>query len=257
MFGTAPTTKAEVIVPYKALGIGVPLSLVLAVLVLPRLDATGVLQLKSIKQILVPLVIETAIVTVPILMFSVAIFAKISRGRRMPGSQQKSAEVKRAIMSGHDANAADQAVKATPNSATAWTALGLARARSGKPVEAVTAFRKAQELDPANLDAILGEADVCREAKAFDRLVCLFSRAAELRPGEHSFWHNLGVAALNTFDVDAARRAFQQALELAPQDQSSRQGLQEVESLERQKQVARASGMSVRRRGSDGRFREL
>jgi len=84
LFGFVPVTKAEVCVPFLTFFIGAIIALAMVFFVLPRLDNTGVLIVKPFRTIVVAVLIEAAVVTVPVLEISVGVFSKLTHGRRRP-----------------------------------------------------------------------------------------------------------------------------------------------------------------------------
>ncbi len=82
MFGFAPITQAEAFVPYLAYVAGIVLATTFVFIVMPHLDSTKILILKPLKEIIVAVLIEAGIITVPILGFSIVIYSKITGGKR-------------------------------------------------------------------------------------------------------------------------------------------------------------------------------
>ncbi|MBL8898486.1 MAG: hypothetical protein JNM84_12695 [Planctomycetes bacterium] len=144
-------------------------------------------------------------------------------------------------------------------SAHAWTTLGLAEWRDGAAAEALRAFERALSIDPLSLPALQGAAGAslalqrAPEAEAFaeralrsapDRPDPLLLRARarrllgreqdaradlrrclELRPLDSEAWVELGALELAAKRYEAARDAYQRALEAEPRKRSAYAGL--------------------------------
>jgi hypothetical protein len=78
MFGLAPKTKAEAIVPMQVAIIGAAISIGIAVFVLPRFGQTGILMVKPHSKTVFLAVLEGMIISTPILPLSLKIVAKLS-----------------------------------------------------------------------------------------------------------------------------------------------------------------------------------
>ena len=76
MFGTAPITRAELIVPAIVALIGAATAVALGVFVLPRLSDSELLRIKPVGWVTVAAALQGLVVSLPVLAFSIKISAK-------------------------------------------------------------------------------------------------------------------------------------------------------------------------------------
>jgi tetratricopeptide (TPR) repeat protein len=96
-------------------------------------------------------------------------------------------------------------------------ALGLLLVRiEGREREAEPLFRRALELDPKNLTAAVGLAELRTRAGDAAEAVKFSRLAAELKPGDASLWTSLGIAEAWAKESAAALKSFERALALDP-----------------------------------------
>ena len=95
-------------------------------------------------------------------------------------------------------------------------ALGEVYARRGMLAEAETAFRRALERDPDNADAHDRLGTVLRLTQRYEDAVYHHMRSAALQHARPATHVHLGMALARTGQIDWAVRAFEVAVELAP-----------------------------------------
>jgi tetratricopeptide (TPR) repeat protein len=109
-----------------------------------------------------------------------------------------------------------RALERDPDSAPLWTALGLARAKTGDRTEALVCFERSLAAEPDNLPALnLAGLLLCR-LRDYGRARRLFERAAETAPKSPEPLYNLGLLCLALKDNSGALEFFKKALDLNP-----------------------------------------
>jgi tetratricopeptide (TPR) repeat protein len=96
-----------------------------------------------------------------------------------------------------------------------------------------TAFREAADLEPANLEAVLGLARVARARLEYARAVGLLDQASGEHPNSQDALVEYGSIYLAAEEPERARRYFESALQISPSDASGIVGLAGVDLLER------------------------
>lgn len=118
-------------------------------------------------------------------------------------------------------------VQRQPNQVAAWVLLGQMRRETGNVGAAETAYRRAVQLDPGNIDAWFGLGVV-----ALDRpreAAVAFRKVVAQKP-DHTLAHYLlGESLKKMEDWDAARKALNAALRCQPDHEPSVKALAEVE----------------------------
>lgn len=105
-----------------------------------------------------------------------------------------------------------------PTNARAYNNLGLAYAMLGRDEEAINAYNSAVEYDPDYLRAYKNRIVLLEKHKRLPELVSNYARLAELEPLQAGGYHYLrGVALRSMLDNQGARAAFDQALEVDPE----------------------------------------
>lgn len=66
-------------------------------------------------------------------------------------------------------------------------------------------------LDPVSESALLAMSNVSFTAKEFESAALYCARLVKLRPDQHDYWYNLGVAEVSRGNLDASARAFENA----------------------------------------------
>ena len=95
------------------------------------------------------------------------------------------------------------------------------------------AFREAADLEPANLEAVLGLARVARARLEYARAISLLNQAASEHPNSRDLLIEYGSVYVAAEEPERARRYFEDALRISPSDASGIVGLAGVDLLER------------------------
>jgi len=103
----------------------------------------------------------------------------------------------------------------------AWRGLGFVLANLGQEGDAVAAWRTAQ----ATAAEFIWRGGVERAAQQFDKALEWYQRAVAIQPELSDGWYYEGLAYQGLDDWDAARRAYQQAVQIARFDRISRSSL--------------------------------
>ncbi len=115
-----------------------------------------------------------------------------------------------------------QAAKAAPKSAEAWTNLGDSLMDAQRFSEAIGAYEKALALNPKNLNVIVDMGTCYRGIRQFDKAVELYRKAIKMDPSFPNAHRNLGVVfAYDLHDSKQALPEFQKYLELVPNAQDA------------------------------------
>lgn len=103
-----------------------------------------------------------------------------------------------------------------PGKAAAHRNLGWAYHANKRYPEALAAFQKALALDPADLDAQRGIANVWLDDDRYPEAIAAYERLLAARPGDAEAHNGLGIALMLAGRRDDALRSFQQAAALDP-----------------------------------------
>ncbi len=129
-----------------------------------------------------------------------------------------------------------QAVKAAPKSAQAWTNLGDYLMDAQRFGEAVDAYEKALALNPKNVPVIVDQGTCYRGIGKFDKAVEQYRKAIKIDPSFPNAHRNLGVVlAFDLHDGKQAVPEFQKYLELAPNAKDADAIKQTISDLSRVK----------------------
>ncbi len=110
-----------------------------------------------------------------------------------------------------------QAAKAAPKSAEAWTNLGDSLMDAQRFPEAIDAYEKALALNPKNLNVLVDQGTCYRGIGKFDKAVEQYRKAIKIDPSFPNAHRNLGVVlAFDLHDNKQALSEFQKYLELMP-----------------------------------------
>lgn len=113
-----------------------------------------------------------------------------------------------------------EAVKVDANSAESWFLLGRTRDRLGKADQAIEALRRAQQLDPGNVDLQSQLADFHLARKEWLEALSLLVPATQARPESPQLWIQHGRAQRGLGNVAAATESFRKAINLDPGDRN-------------------------------------
>lgn len=143
-----------------------------------------------------------------------------------PGDPQVTLNAGAVLLAGGDFTAAAEAFAATaeaaPQSIEAYEKLGLACYRAGRLEEAEAAFRRAHDLAPERLDPRRWLIEVLLQRERFAQAVQEAGAFAAEHPDDSRVHSLAGVAHWRAGDIDAARAAFERALEI---DERCRQAI--------------------------------
>jgi membrane associated rhomboid family serine protease/Flp pilus assembly protein TadD len=114
------------------------------------------------------------------------------------------------------------ATRMNPRDALAWYDLGVAYTRLKREDDAIAAFERAHQLEPANAEYLAsfathrayGASVAGREEEAAE----WYERVVAADPRNHQAWYALGYARYRLHQYSAAATAYRRALELVPTD---------------------------------------
>jgi len=105
-----------------------------------------------------------------------------------------------------------------------WAKRGKLALNNSDVVGAATAFKKARELDPNNVDAIMGQGELALGQSAYGAAIKHLRRAVRMRPNNYYVHTLLGEAYLGAGNKSRARGSFQRALKINPDYARAREG---------------------------------
>ena len=111
---------------------------------------------------------------------------------------------------------AEQLALAHPNSAVLYNLLGVAKAGLNQLPNAIKAFRRAVDINPAYKDAQKNLAGTLQETGALDEAEAIYRRLLEASPNYLEALNGLGVTAFHKNDFDDAIDCFERSLEYNP-----------------------------------------
>jgi tetratricopeptide (TPR) repeat protein len=119
-----------------------------------------------------------------------------------------------------------------PGNVNAWVSLGDLLMDSSRFEEAIGAYRKALELDPKNTDARVDMGTCYRNIGKPDIAVQEYRKALEYDPRHLFALKNMGIVyAYDLRDNEQAVKAFEKALEIAPNAPDAERLKQEIQKL--------------------------
>ena len=102
--------------------------------------------------------------------------------------------------------------------ASVWYYIGVADLELSQPFDAIGAFERAENLDPANPAVLSSLADTYARFGRLDDAMRIAKRAVSLHPKEAFAYEALGTVQLNEGKFDEGRKTLQQALAIDPKD---------------------------------------
>jgi serine/threonine protein kinase len=112
---------------------------------------------------------------------------------------------------------AEKALQLDPNLATAHSRMGLIQTNYDWDWSAADAsFKRALELEPGNLSAIVNYSNLASTLGRFDEAMRLTRRAIELDPVRAVFYSNLGIYAFYAGQLDESEAAYKKSIEWNP-----------------------------------------
>ncbi len=97
-----------------------------------------------------------------------------------------------------------------------WYKKGLNLAIQGKYKEAIRAFEKAIELDPANITILRQEGKAFTDMGNISEAIRVFDKIIELNPNDTEAWYNKGSILYNLSEYNESIHAYERASEIDP-----------------------------------------
>ena len=119
-------------------------------------------------------------------------------------------------------NLLEHLVEVAPDHSAGWTALGVARSRSGDKEGALKASRRALELEPANAYALRNAGAIINDTDPAEALP-LLEKAAELLPSDQQALLGYGSCLLRLGRTSDAARILSRCIELNPLTETAEQ----------------------------------
>ena len=125
-----------------------------------------------------------------------------------------------------------QAAKAAPKNAEAWTSLGDMLMDSQRFGEAIDAYEKSLALNPKNVNVLVDQGTCYRGVGKFDKAVEQYRKAIKIDPTFPNAHRNLAVVLANDLhDTKQAIPEFRKYLELVPDAKDSETIKQTIKDL--------------------------
>ncbi len=112
--------------------------------------------------------------------------------------------------------------------ASFFASLGTQQLNSGDTSTAAASFKKALELDPRNVAAVIGMGEIALRQGLFGDAIAHLRKAARLAPRSGRVFTLLGEAYLNSGNHKEAATNFKKALQLEPDNSRAREGYNEA-----------------------------
>jgi len=151
-------------------------------------------------------------------------------------------EIEADLQAGRFREARAKARKVTnrqPNSAIAWTYLGMASVHLGEEDQAIQAFERAVEINPKDPRPYLDAALLYAARNDLDKAIDRYQKGLRLDHQNGTAYYNYGRLLLSKGRIEEARDALERAVEIRPADTEARTAL--VEALLRAKRRQEAT----------------
>ena len=119
----------------------------------------------------------------------------------------------------------DDALQIQPENANLWARRGQVLRRLGDNQAAIDSYQRALELDDSYAWALNGQGLAFGAANRWAEALACYELAIYYNETDSWFWHNYGEALMMLAKYDDAAEAFQQALEINPSHEQSREKL--------------------------------
>ena len=111
-----------------------------------------------------------------------------------------------------------------------YASLGQSQLGAGDTAGAAANFKKAVELDPKNVNAVIGMGDIALRQGLFGDAIAHLKKAARMSPRNSNVFTLLGEAYLNSGQNAIAAENFKKALQLDPDNARAREGYNDASS---------------------------
>jgi len=109
-----------------------------------------------------------------------------------------------------------KAIELNPANVDAWVTLGFLLGQQGDYTESELCNRKAIDLQPGHYGALTNLGHALKEQGRFDEALEFYSRACNIRPNQAASWVNQGAVYGVMMDLDRAIGCYRKALKLKP-----------------------------------------
>ena len=128
----------------------------------------------------------------------------------------------------------EAALLSDPKNHDAWVAVGNEYFDSHQPHRAVAAYAKALALKPEDPNVLTDQGVMYRQLGQFDKALATFQKANKLDPAHVQSLFNMGVVYANDLNKpDAAAKAWNQVIAVAPASDQAAQARQMVSQLKK------------------------
>jgi tetratricopeptide (TPR) repeat protein len=119
----------------------------------------------------------------------------------------------------------ERAIEIDPDSAEAWSYLGVVAEHQGRLDEARERYEEALHIDPSYVPALVNLGSVEMSAGRLPEAEALFRQAIDLAPDTYEAYNGLGIALARQGHVEEAESAFREALRIDPALDAARDNL--------------------------------
>lgn len=127
-------------------------------------------------------------------------------------------------------NLFDDILEVEPSNVNALIGKAVAYRRSGKPSEAINCLDLVLSIQPGNVAALLNRGHILEEHGDLDGALDTFDKLVGLTPGDEEAWTAQGNVLMKMGRDDDALRAYAEALKLNPGDEEIQARLQELQA---------------------------
>ena len=111
-----------------------------------------------------------------------------------------------------------KAIELDPNDAAAYGNLGIALRKQGKLEEAITAYKQAIELNPNDAAAYGNLGNALDDQEKIEEAIAAYKKAIAIDPNDATTYYNLGYVLRKQEKLEEAIVAYKKAIELDPDD---------------------------------------
>jgi cytochrome c-type biogenesis protein CcmH len=122
-------------------------------------------------------------------------------------------------------------LKNNPEDSESWKMLGLAKFNLGEFSSSIESFEKAMAINPDDVEMLLQYASVLiamQDGNFVDKTKSIIEKVLKIDPQSIHALYLSGVAAVNQSDIIAAKKFWQKALYLMPENDPDREILQQA-----------------------------
>ena len=144
---------------------------------------------------------------------------------------EKSEDIQEFVSLSESAISLEAYLKNNPEDSESWKMLGLAKFNLGEFSSSIESFEKAMAINPDDVEMLLQYASVLiamQDGNFVDKTKSIIEKVLKIDPQSIHALYLSGVAAVNQSDIIAAKKFWQKALYLMPENDPDREILQQA-----------------------------